>query len=243
MADTSSDILMRVLLTPGQNGYLPAECQTEVTTDEDSFVEDYYNGQFFEVKEFDFGLKIEDTDKAKDAVNPGSGHPDAPPPPTGGGINAAALQAARAKLNSVPDKQGPFARWKSATPEQIDAMPPYMPEMQEFSVTRLYDKASPVLFEKCCNSVSLDSISLVKRKQIGTNMLRGFLRMDFREVLVTHIQWDNAEVMKETFRFVFRHVKVKYRRIIPKENADPELREMSLKEWSYDAALKASTAK
>jgi type VI protein secretion system component Hcp len=240
MADSSNDILMRICLTKGDNGFLAAECQTEVTTDEDVFVYDYYNGQFCEVKEFSFGVTLDDKDAATDKVNTTS---NAGAPAAGGGL-LAGIQAQKAKMDAANAPTTKFARWKSATPEQIKSMPPYMPDMQEFSITRLYDKASPILFEKCCNSVSIESISIVKRKLIGANMLRGFLRFDFTEVLVTHVEWQNAEVMKESFKFAFRFMKVKYRRVVPKPGSDqPDLQVFEMEEWSYDAALKKATGK
>ena len=251
MADRGTDVLMRMVLADSAQP-LYADCQTEVTTDEDDFVYDYYNGQFFEVMDFSFGLNLDDKAPTTDAVNPAAAAPPSAGagPPAGLRLTPADLQAARAGLRGGRGGGGPqempqsaFARWKSATPEQIKSMPPYPLKMDEFSITRLYDKASPVLFEKCCNSDSLASASLVKRKLIGANMLRGFLRIDFEEVLLTHVEWQNGEVIKETFKFVFRKMTAQYRIVVfKKDSRVPEMRTLPAVEWNFDMELKKKSA-
>jgi len=240
--DSANDVLMRIMVT--ENAWLPAECQTEVTRDDDPYVFDYYNGQFFEVTDFTFGMNLEDKtpdeteqkgtitpnmlQAARANLRPVSRGPGAPPPmPTQAGSGAPA------------GPQSKFARWKSATPEQIKAMQPYEAKMDEFSITRTYDKASPVLFEKCCNSESFASASLVKRVVVGADMLRGILRIDFKEVLLTHVEWQNGDVVKETVKFVCREMITKYRMVVYKPNADPEMRQIKELDWPYGQQLKA----
>jgi type VI protein secretion system component Hcp len=251
MNDKGNDVLMRLMLTSGTPLY--AECQTEVDTDLDDFVSDYYNGEFFEVTEFSFGMNLDDKDPASEAVNTAASvtapaHLAPVPVGAGGAVKAAsrmsfaeeiAMKAAARAANSSGPPTSKFARWKSATPDEIASMPPYRLQMDEFSITRLYDKASPVLFEKCCNSDSIVSASLVKRKLIGADMLRGFLRIDFDDLLLTHIEWENGDVVKETFKFVFRKITVTYRTVSYAKGSNlPQLKTMPTVSWNYDMELK-----
>ena len=244
MADKANDILMRMMVTESTPLY--AECQTEVTTDEDDFVFDYYNGQFFELTDFTFGMNLDD----KSPSDTGSGG--------GGGITPANLLAAKARLRPLGGpsagsiapppppaqaaSQGRFQSWKSATAAEITSMPPYEVKMDEFSVTRLYDMASPVLFEKCCNSDTFVSASIVKRKLIGAEMLRGFLRIDFDDVMITHVDWQNGENVKETLKFAFRKMTVQYRKIVYQQDNVPTLQLLPSLTWSYTMALAAAAA-
>jgi len=255
MNDKGNDVLMRLMLTSGTPLY--AECQTEVDTDLDDFVSDYYNGEFFEVTEFSFGMNLDDKDPASEAVNTAASatapaHLAPVPVGAGGAVKAAsrmsfaeeiAMKAAARAANSSGPPTSKFARWKSATPDEIASMPPYRLQMDEFSITRLYDKASPVLFEKCCNSDSIASASLVKRKLIGADMLRGFLRLDFKDLLVTHVEWQNEEVIKETFKFVFREITAQYRVVVFKQGSKvPELQTLAAVTWNYDMELRKAPA-
>jgi type VI protein secretion system component Hcp len=245
-SDKYNDVLMRLVLTTGSPLY--AECQTEVTTDEDDFVSDYYNGEFFEVTEFTFGMNLDDKDPATETVNTATGAPLALG--TGNSVKPqerklsfaeeiTAKHNARANAAKPGVPTSKFGRWKAASPAQLAAMPPYPLKMEEFCVTRFYDKASPTLFEKCCNSDSIASASLVKRKLIGADMLRGFLRIDFDDLLLTHIEWENGDVVKETFKFVFRKITVTYRTVSYAKGSNlPQLKTMPTVSWNYDMELK-----
>lgn len=240
MANDGNDILMRLVLENGTA--LPAECQTEVDTDLDDFVLDYTNGTFFEVQDFSFGMNLDDKDPNEEKINPGGklstvgGHGTQV-----GQLGSSAVGRSvggLAPLNQTPRRGGKFARWKSATPEQIKAMKPYPLRMDEFQVTRYYDRASPVLFEKCCNSDSFLSASLVKRKTTGGDMLKGFLRIEFDDLLITHVEWQNSDPMKETFKFVFRKINVRYRiTSLKKGSTEAVMVELDPVDWSYQAEL------
>jgi type VI protein secretion system component Hcp len=252
MSNDGNDTLMRMVIKSG----IPvmAECQTEVTRDGDVYVDDYYNGQFFEIDEFRFNLKVVDSaDKGTDksgntekgnnastraALNQGSaiGGSRARTAPVGTGAGAAATTESNSEIV--------YAKWKSATPTQIQeimATTPYPIEMGEVSIERTFDKASPILFDFCCNSKTFESVSMIKRKDIGDVFLRGYLRLDFYNVLITGIDWKNGDVMKETFTFVFRQLQINYRavafepgQLIATLKPQPEII------WDYAADLKAT---
>jgi type VI protein secretion system component Hcp len=161
--------------------YLRAESRTVIAFESDDLAKDYNNGSFFSVDDFSFGMNIDDRDSE--------------------GVGG---------QNKSSGPQVKFGKWKSASAEEIKAMSPFPLRMDEFSITRRYDCASPVLFQKCAKSESFQSASLIKRKAVG-DKLRSFLRFDFDDVLVTHIDWQDAEVIKETFKFVFRKMTVQYK--------------------------------
>jgi type VI protein secretion system component Hcp len=245
MAEKSNDVLMRVVAENGTA--VPAECLTMVDPHDDDFLKGFTHGTFFEVEQFTFGMNIDDKDPTSDAVSDSSAHA----PQAGGGLAApATARMAPAAMQAVKNadkdkKQGPtgkFARWKSATPEQIKAMKPYPVLMDEVSVTRLYDSASTVLFDKCCNSESLASVTLVKRRVVGADVegLRGYLRMEFKDVLLTHMEWENGDVPKETFKFVFRRLKVQYGIVLVQAS---KVRMESVEvDWDYKMALQKQAA-
>jgi type VI protein secretion system component Hcp len=88
------------------------------------------------------------------------------------------------------------------------------------------------LFEKCVKSQSFKTASLIKRKTVG-GKLESFLRFDFKDVLITHIDWQDAEVIKETVRFVFREITVQYRT----QDHSGKLNAAGSVPWKYDAKL------
>ncbi len=220
MADEhNNEILMQIVDTTGA---IPAECRTELNTDWDDLVLDYTNGTFFAVDDFNFNMKLRDEDQATDSANT-TGAP---------GVGAAGLGK----------QQGPhvdFGRWVKAPERDKLKTIKYPLTMEEFSITRRYDCASPVLFEKCARSAGFPSASIVKRKVVGGDKLQTFLRLDFVDVLITKIEWQDAEVVKETISFVFRELTFKYK--TQKHNGtlnqiqDPP-------HWKYEAALRNSKA-
>ena len=238
MADNNgTDVLMQLRF---DNGPLEAECQTEVDSDDDPFVSDYDNGTFFEVKEFSFGMNIDDKDPKTDSVNAGS-QPFATPQGARGlhGLGDGRLTPAQiAAIAAATKKESKFGRWKSASPSDLQSMKCYPVRMDEVSIKRDYDKASPVLFRQCCLSGAFKSASLIKRKDVGGSKLRGFLRMEFNDVLITHLEWEDGDTIEESFRFVFRSVTIKYRiTLLRKGQNEASLQSLPDVEWSYDREL------
>jgi type VI protein secretion system component Hcp len=236
-ADTQNDILMQLCT---DDGPLPAECQTEVNSDLDDFVWDYFNGTFFEVKDFSFGMNIDDGESKNtgaDGRNPQSANRQ-------GGLSGHQTSQRNAPGTTLQDKnatqqQGSkFTRWKSATAEQLRDMKCYPVTMDDIVIKRTYDKASPLIFQQCCNSVNFKSASLIKRKDVGGNLLRGFLRLEFEDVLIKSVEWQNGTDVDETFKFIFRKVKIRYRTTsLSDRQSEAVLSELPTIEWSYDREL------
>lgn len=214
-SDDKTEVFMQLIQDSGL--YLGAECRTEVSSDWDDLILDYENGSFFAVDDFSFGMNIDDKDPTADTTNAGGGR----------GVGAAGV-------NLAAGPQVKFGKWKSGTAEDVKKMVPFPVRMDEFSITRRYDRASPVLFEKCVTSDSFKSASLVKRKVVGGDMLQTFLRLDFKDVLITHIDWSDGETIKETVKFVFRAITVQYKTQKP----DGKLNAAGSVEWRYDAGLR-----
>jgi type VI protein secretion system component Hcp len=166
---------------------IDAECQTDVDP-KDKFLEDFKPGKFFEIDEFNFGVGLEDDDSPS-----GKHH--------GGGQGQAEMRHSRVR----------FGNWLSG--ERTKAYPV---DLEPFSFTRQMDRASPLLFEMCCNSQSFTSATLVKRKAAGSDASgHGFLRIDFKDVLLIGVDWDSGDVVKEKCKFICRGVKMQYKPQLP----------------------------
>ncbi len=190
---------------------------------DDRLLFDFWPGKFFEIEDFTFGLNVEDSEPGgKTLTMPGAPRPPGSPAPAG--------QSAHAVK---------FAAWRDAkkNTNQIDQIA-YPVVLEPFSFTRLMDKASPVFFHNCCNSISFDSATLVKRKVTGATLaLQAFLRIDFSNVLIVNLDWDDGHIVKEKCKFICRGVTVQYKR----QASDGSLGAPSSAEWTRDLALRGST--
>jgi len=216
-----TDILMQICT---DSGAVEAECQTQVDAS-DTFANGFSNGTFFEVESFGFGMKIDEQDATKDTVANSNGQQ---------GNKGAPIK----DKDKKKDKTGAFMRWKTASPADLKTMKRYPVRMDEFDITRLYDAASPVLFKYCCDSGSFKTATLIKRKDVGGTKLQGFLRLEFSDILVTHIGWQNEEVVKEKFKFVFRKIVVRYCATAHRKGSPvANLQEMPSVTWSYETEV------
>jgi len=192
VASESGDVLMMIVGADGKG--VPAECTTDdITFDGDDLMDDFEEGTFFEVEDWDFGINVEDKDEGESA-KPGT------TPKT----------ASKAK----------FSRWMSMALNSIggggksqgDAAGGYPVELEPFSFTRFVDKASPLLFNACSNKLSYKSAVVVKRKDIGSDYgLQTYFRIDFTDVLIISLAWDNGPVIKEKVKFICRQALIQYK--------------------------------
>jgi len=86
---------------------------------------------------------------------------------------------------------------------------PYPSDLDEIQVTKDMDYSSPVIFEKCLASFKFESATILKRRAVG-GVLKGYLRIDFKQVMLTSLDWKDDEVVEETFNFVCREAVVQY---------------------------------
>jgi type VI protein secretion system component Hcp len=207
MAEKQSDLLMKLVTTGGQG---IAAGATSTLVKDDKLLADFWAGKFFEVEDFGLGLELNDFE-------------------TAGTANTGQTQQAAVQL-------GKFASWRDLrkTTAQIQEIS-FPVDMEPFSFTRLIDRASPLLFENCANSISFASATLVKRKVTGQKLaLQAFLRMDFKDVLIVGISWDDGDIIKEKCKFICRGVTVQYRR----QASDGTLAAPASAEWEQQMALR-----
>ena len=110
-----------------------------------------------------------------------------------------------------PSSAGQFRKWRSG-----ERTTPYPVDMQPVEFTRAVDTASVLMLEHCIHRVNFDSATLIKRKAAGSRASgEVYLRFDFTGVLITSIDWDNDEPIKETCLFITRGVTVFSRPQLP----------------------------
>ena len=213
--DQSNEILMRFVNS--DRIYVGAECQTAVDTDSDDLAADYNPGSFFAVDDFAFGMNIDDKDPAADSANASGGK----------GIGAT--------TQNVPTgPQVKFGAWKRASPPDPTATKSFPLRMDEFSITRRYDRASVLLFEKCATSDNLLSASMIKRKIVGEDRLQTFLRFDFqrRAYHPYRLAGRRGHQGNREIRVPQDH------RPLQNPNRRRQARAVGSVSWEYDAALR-----
>jgi len=207
MAEKQTDVLMKLVTIGGQG--VAAGARSALSKD-DKLLFDFWAGKFFEIDEFSLGLELEDFETTGSA-NPG-----------------AAANAA------VPT--GKFSSWRDLRKSTTDIKAITFPvDMEPFSFTRAIDRASPVLFQSCANSVGFASATVVKRKPTGQTLaMQGFLRFDFKDVLIVKISWTGGALQKEKCQFICRGLTVQYRA----QNADGSMAAAQSADWEQKMALR-----
>lgn len=214
----TSDIVMRFVDKNGRPVW--AESALGVLKD-DPFMEgfdpissydDYSN--FFEVTTFSFTVAVKPKDEAVSTLS----------------------QAPRGSLTSgrSPASTDQFSRWRSATDEDYKKLK-FPIEFDEFSFSRVIDGASPAFFSACCNQESFRSATLVRRIATGTRggaqrQAAGFLRLEFKDVLLTGINWDDGELVTESVTFICKALRVRYRQ----QTADAGLKKETEAVWDQN---------
>jgi type VI protein secretion system component Hcp len=199
MDQNKTDLVMKFVLE-GQPVW--AECALEVAAD-DTLMRDFLKNtgydnysNFFETSSFEMSLSLVGDDQSTNALSHQMRQPT--------------------HQNNTPAPQ-PFARWRSATARELREGIPYPLDFDKFSFERVIDSASPIFFQACCTSQTFDSAVLVKRLAQGGVAGGGqpsaaYLRIDFTKVLITGINWDDGDVVKEKCEFICQGMKITYRR-------------------------------
>jgi type VI secretion system Hcp family effector len=191
----ATELLMRFAIgTQAIDG----ESQADVAND-DTLMTDFVPGKFSDIEDFSLGMDLDEKTSAPVIVSPSSSGPPA------------ARSLAPAALSTTGHSRTRFAQWLDG----MKAKDAYAVNFEPFSFTKQFDKASPTLFEMCCNSKSFGSISLVKRKLIGTSDREvetyAYVRINFVDALIVGLDWDVGEAVKEKCKFIARRVMIKYR--------------------------------
>ncbi len=190
MADDNTDLLMMLKL---KGRAVEAECQTTIDAADlraDKLLEGFEAGRFFEVSDFSFKVGIaDDSPPVTEETEPG------------------------AKTGKKKEKKGIFARFRSADVRTLRAGGfGYPVDVKPIKFKRSMDQTSLVLFRNCCDRVRFDSATLVKRRPSGSRYSgEVYLRLDFTDVLIIGLDWEDEHAMEESCSFVYRKVEFRYR--------------------------------
>lgn len=198
MQQNATDLVMKFVLNAQP---VWAECALEVAPN-DTLMRDFLKNtdydnysNFFEVTNFDFSIALKESDQSNNVVG---------------------QQARNQQQQPRAGSNNAFARWRSATNAEYKSI--YYPlEFDQFNFKRVIDSASPIFFQCCCESRTFDSAVLVKRIARGDiggkrNPSIGYLRIDFKKVLITGVNWDDGDLVTESCDFICQGMKVTYRR-------------------------------
>ena len=198
--ETKSDIVMKFVMKGGGSVWAESTLgvlKADPFMDGFSAVTDYDDySNFFEIKTFSFSVAVKPQDEGVGALSKAG-------QPAGGGGGPA--QAAHDQ----------FSRWRSATRDEFQKIK-FPIEFDTFTFERIIDGASPGFFSACCNQESFESAALVKRISSGVRggtdrMSFGYLRIDFRDVLLTGLAWDDGDMVTERITFICKAMRVRYR--------------------------------
>ena len=97
--------------------------------------------------------------------------------------------------------------------------PKFKSDLEKVSISKYFDITSLWLFYYCNQRITLDSVVIVRRKAVafkeplGTRVshpVRGYLRFDFKDVLITDVDWSEDDVIKESVQFICRKLDISY---------------------------------
>ena len=212
----STDVLMMFVSRRGRS--LGGELQSAVA-DSDQLATEFTPGSFFELEDFSFGGGVEDADPGGDDGDDQQKNKVHDPQNSGAPGRPAGKSGRKAKAGGAR-----FKRYFS-NPDYFafDSI------VDEISISRQLDRASMPLLQCCVDQTPLQKAILVKRK-FTYNKKRGenrayesYLRLEFKEPLITSVEWEDGEVVKEKVKFVCRGVEVQYRRQQPNGELDPPI--------------------
>lgn len=88
----------------------------------------------------------------------------------------------------------------------------YPIDLQPVSFERSIDRSSTALLQYCIRRTVFKSATLIKRKAGGTKAAgEVYLRIDFNTVLLTQVDWDEDDPIKEKCSFISRAITLRYR--------------------------------
>lgn len=201
---------------------IDAECALAVDPNDkmmDGFraISSYHDwSNFFEITEFGFEAELSEGEDEASSKGP-------PPPPLPSSFqsrpNAHGLALPKPAGAGANGKSGPemsFKKWRSAVGDEYRKIL-YPTEFRNFSFKRLIDGTSPVFFEACCYAWIFSKAVMVKRVSRGYVDEKspvsgiGFLRLEFSDVLITDLKWNDGEVVTEECECICRGFKAEYK--------------------------------
>jgi hypothetical protein len=235
MADKESiDVLMTFL---DSNGNPVAAEGTSIWDKTDTtMMKDFQQGYFFEADDFTFSISLGGSEDGGESEGNGGvtkHSKENQVHPKSGQENASVNPNAARKANRSSRR---FSKYVE-TGEAMD----FKPEIQEITITKQMDISS-IRFLKSCLTYSdgltssgagashkkFQKAVLVKRKFTGrSDFHEAFLRLEFKEPLITGVEWDEGDIIREKLKFVCRGVTAAYR----PQNADGTLGDARSATW------------
>lgn len=223
----STDLLMA--FQDDQGNWMSGE-GTTVFDATDAMMANFVAGSIFEVEEFTFSSGIED-----DAGSEAEEESD-----TEGALDnemhskGSTERKKGGKSGKSKKKIKKFKRFVENGPPQAGELPlGYDVHLEEITIERQMDKASMPLLGLCLNQKVLTTIVLVKRKFTGRQAFHeAFLRLEFKQPLITSVEWKEGEVIKETLKFVYRGIVASYK----PQKPDGSLGDAIPTSFDYDTA-------
>lgn len=251
MADqTSRDVLMSVTLK-GKALALKGESGTRIDTSDVTMLEGFFNAAgraqggadanlFCEIQEFKFGVGVEDSDTSQGNEQASSAAVGAlenalhDMRASGGGKEGKGgkeVKGAPGGSRKKAKQFGHFMQYGGADADPSTGSLAYDVSLDPISITRQMDQMSTVLLNECLNRRPLKRIIVVKRKFTGNmDFHEAYLRLEFIDCLITTIDWDDDDSMKEEMKFVYRELKASYK---PQKN-DGTLGSVLSMNFKYD---------
>lgn len=226
--DDASDVLMTFIVS-GTTG-VPAECLAKWDTSDTTMMADFSSGSVFEVEDFSFGAGVESDEKDDDRKRGTAGS----------GTQGLSQRSGDDKSGSLDGKSsGKSGGGKFRNYVSFGSVKGNRIEVQEISITRQVDKGSPTFLKNCLNLTPFAKAVLVKRKFTGNHDYHeAFLRIEFKEPLITSVDWDESEVLKEKIKFVCRGVTIAYK----PQKEDGSLDVSSSMTWESNAKAVTSSS-
>jgi type VI protein secretion system component Hcp len=224
MAEDSRDILMKMVLSSGSPP--PSECQALITPKDSlatgfTFISVAGGGSapnYFAIDDFTFEIALKDKQSDKDKGQAGAVDQTAK-------VQAQQTEVLKEHFKSLPggaelaSKLGSPAASSSEFKRFIltgaDALGTannrgYVGDLAEITITKRMDVSSPVLFKSCITSEQFKTATILKRKAVGQDELRTYMRIDFNQLMMTSFDWSDDDVVKEVFKFACRQAIVTY---------------------------------
>jgi len=214
MAEDLRDILMKIEISKGK--HIEAECTAVIEANPkvgakdvlaNSFTMQSLEGgrktNYFAVDEFTFPLALIDVDDEEDEDRRRQRR------------QGEDIEELKAMVKAGADGKGMRPRRK---PEFTTFMTggsggrkrSYPADLEQVTITKRFDVSSLTLFKHCRDSKTLFGASIIKRRPIGDQSLRTYLRIDFEDVLITDLSWEDDDIVREQFKFVCRKAEVTY---------------------------------
>ncbi len=111
---------------------------------------------------------------------------------------------------ALQEDQRSYNRWRGLSGTDVPD-PPFKAEPRDVTIERKIDASSPVLLQHCLNTEKFEQAVLVKRARIGSGgAMAVVLRMEFSDVWIRSIEWEDGDAVEESCSFKFGAVKVIY---------------------------------